>query len=396
MKLTYSKERKKTLIHLPGSKSITNRLLVLKTIHYPNLTILNSSTSTDSVHLQRAIKSLESLNVNAKIDAADGGTTFRFLSILLAHKGFVGNLYGSERLLARPNKPLIDSLSAIGYPISLNSLGEVVFHKSPNKVNLNHWQVDISISSQFASALSMLAPSMQNDITIELVGDPVSLGYLDMTIELMRVLGMEIYRKDNLIYSKPFSPSQDLQTITVESDWSSISYFIAISVLAGLTIELQPVSNYSSQPDIAILDFANQLGVDTSFGGDVLTLTPKSRFSMPKSIARDYTNCPDIALTEIVVCHALGIDLTLQGVEHLKHKESDRLKTISQELSSFDKHNLPLFNTHNDHRIAMSLAPLAVLKPISFNDIEVVSKSFPDFWKEIDKLGFHITPEHES
>ncbi|MBO6515912.1 MAG: hypothetical protein JJ975_05110, partial [Bacteroidia bacterium] len=325
-------------------------------------------------------------------DAGEGGTTFRFLLAVLAVHNQGASVTGSTYLLSRPHSDLLEVLNQAGFHIESGSrytVNEVADAIEP------HWKVNVDVSSQFASALVMIAPAMEYPITIELMGNEVSAGYLQMTVLLMQSVGISVERKDNYIYVQPFMRSEESFEYSVESDWSGLSYFVSIALLSKRPIKLNNVHDSEIQPDRAIMEFGKQLGVAFRFHDNELEIVPDPDVELPASIVRDYTHCPDIALTEIVCCHALGINLKYSGIDHLTHKESDRLSCITAELDRFDR-DLPMFQTHNDHRIAMSLAPLAILKPINLDHPEVVSKSFPDFWDQLEKLGFHIEPNNVS
>ncbi|MFT5512841.1 MAG: 3-phosphoshikimate 1-carboxyvinyltransferase [Bacteroidia bacterium] len=245
-------------------------------------------------------------------------------------------------------------------------------------------------SSQFASALLMIAPCIGKRITLDLIGQPVSKGYFELTVGLMQDLDISIQQLQNMLIIEPFNRDQKTMVATVEADWSAVSYFIALSRVTNQQLRIHNVNQQSLQPDQDILNFARHIGVDFTFDSTTFVLSPVESFEYPQSLNRDYTNCPDIALTEIVLCYALNIDLNAKGIDHLKFKESNRAIVIHDELSNFSS-DLPSFNTHNDHRVAMSLTTLSILKPIEFDDINVVSKSFPDFWQEVSKLGINLT-----
>jgi 3-phosphoshikimate 1-carboxyvinyltransferase len=387
MRLNYTPKSFTRPIDIPGSKSITNRLLVLKQLYFPNLEIGNASNSTDSNVLQDQIDKLN--QDQSQFYVEDGGTTLRFLLCLLARNNKSCTIRCGATLLKRPHEALIASMTAIGFNITQETYGFRIEPIDLSKINTD-WPVDISLSSQFATALALIAPSFGQKITIHLVGPPVSQGYLDLTLGLMHDLGATINRSDNEIHITPITINETAMAIVVESDWSGISYFVIFCALLKQNVQLNNVHLNSLQPDKAILKFASLIGIDVTITDDLLTLKPNPAFKLPSQIERDYTNSPDIALTEKVGCFALGIELEVTGVDHLQHKESNRWQVIQTELDKFNQ-SLPQFKTHNDHRMAMSLSALSVIKPIEIDDLSVVSKSFPDFWQEVAKLGINLT-----
>lgn len=385
--LSYNATKPTLPVDVPGSKSIANRLLVLQYLYFPNLDIQNLPESSDTKILRTCLTELQTVNPTTPIYVGEGGTTLRFLLAVMSVTNAAGTLTGAKQLLERPHDALINALNAIGFNTVFTDLGIQV---SPANLSMlkTEWKADISKSSQFASALCMIAPYTNNPVRIELIGQPVSMGYLDMTIQLMQELGIAISRHGNIITSKPFELNTEAKTFYVESDWSGISYMISIAAIARKTITINNVTARSVQPDIEVLEYAKLVGLIPNFTENQLVLTPEEDFSAPDVIHRDYTTCPDLLPAEIVCSYALGIDLHASGTQHLVYKESDRTQSLKTELNRFTQSKEPVFQSHHDHRVAMALAPLAILKPIKFAEPEVVSKSFPDFWKQLDRLGF--------
>lgn len=371
-------------INVPGSKSITNRLIVLKQLFFQNLEIENASKSTDSISLADQIKNFDSTKDTYHVE--DGGTTLRFLICLLAIGNRSCQITCGDSLLRRPHAGLITALNNIGFNIAKNDTGFGIKAVDTRQLK-THWEVDVSTSSQYTSALLLIAPSMDKPITLKLVGTPVSKGYFELTASLMQDLGLDVcFISSDTINIAPFAKHNKSMLVTVESDWSSISYFVLLSKLTNQRIEINNVNLNSLQPDKETLKYGTLIGVNHKFNDQRLILEPDANFITPVQLERDYTNCPDIAPTEIVGCFALDSHLISSGNKHLQYKESNRAVVLAQELQKFSD-TLPKFKTHNDHRIAMSLAALCIFKPIQLNDIEVVSKSFPDFWQEVSKLG---------
>lgn len=391
MRIEYSHKSYIPPINIPGSKSITNRLYILKHLYLPNLVIGNESRSTDSVALLQLLEGLSKGSTTFHVE--DGGTTLRFLLSVLCLQPHSTTVTVGPALFNRPHDGLLAALTTIGFQARKTANGFSIDPTSTHTI-ANNWSVDISKSSQFASALLLIAPAIGKPITIELEGKPVSLGYLEITIQLMRDLGFGIsYEPGRRITIQPFTNNPSHMVLTVQSDWSGISYFVALSRLTNQQLVINNVEAQSYQPDKATLKFGNLLGVQHSFENNQLILKPIKMEELPKHIERDYTNCPDLAPTEMVACFALNIQLIVSGNTHLQYKESNREVVINHELQAFSN-DLPHFNTHSDHRIAMSLAGLATIKPIVLDDIDVVSKSFPDFWQEVSKLGIQLKRHH--
>jgi 3-phosphoshikimate 1-carboxyvinyltransferase len=388
MFVSYSPKPFVKSINVPGSKSITNRLYVLKHLYFPNMEIGNASTSSDSVALTDEIKKIESGQTNFHVE--DGGTTLRFLLCIVALHNKACTITCGKRLLNRPHDGLLHTLNEIGFDVQIKNERFVIQPVALTSI-INEWSVDVSTSSQYASALLLIAASMKSDVIINLSGTPVSLGYLKLTVGVMQDMGMDItWQSDSSIKIKSYQTNDKSIVATVESDWSSVSYFVLLARLTNNTLKINNVNLDSLQPDQNILEFGTLIGVDYHLVGTELTLTPNTSFLIPSSLNRNYTNCPDIALTEIVGCKALRISLKTLGIAHLKHKESNREKVIKEELLKLNQ-AIPEFETHHDHRIAMSLTPLCTIKPIQMDNINVVSKSFPDFWHEVSKLGINLT-----
>jgi 3-phosphoshikimate 1-carboxyvinyltransferase len=390
-------------LKITGSKSESNRALILQAL-YPKLKLENISNSDDTKVLQESLKKGSGL-----IDIQHAGTAMRFLTAYFASKndGDVV-LTGSNRMQERPVKLLVDALKSLGADISyeknegyppLRIKGKML---SENKVSLQ-----ANISSQYISALMLIAPSLPEGLEIILDGQITSAPYISMTLEILQNAGINGSFKNNriLIAHQEELPSK---TINIESDWSSASYFYslaAISETASLSL-----SNYrktSLQGDSCIVEIYEQLGVTTKFIDNSIYLE-KQPCKKPKRIVKDLRNSPDIAQTIAVTCLALGIECELTGLHTLKIKETDRLLALKTEIEKFGtkveitNDSLQLFPaktlkedvsvaTYNDHRMAMAFAPLALKVPLNIEDAGVVSKSFPTFWKDLEFLGFRVS-----
>ncbi|MCB9261391.1 MAG: hypothetical protein H6607_03295 [Flavobacteriales bacterium] len=373
-------------IDLEASKSIANRMIILQNLYFPQLNLYNIPLSDDTKYLFNALENVKT--GSNTLYAGDGGTTLRFLMAWAMVQNKEITINASPSLLKRPFIELVKALNNSGFDIRFGENFEI----RPTDLNTikPRWQIDVTQSSQFASALALIAPAMPFDVVIDLKGNSVSSSYLDMTIQLMQFMGLSIKKIGNKITSRPFQKSYQKFDFNIESDWSAASYFVGFAILERRELIIQNISKSVLQPDIAILKFAETLGVNHSFEENRIILKPFSNFNFPTKIIRDYTLCPDIYPTEKVICHLLNIELIASGIEHLQHKESNRVDVLNLELQKLVLEN-PVFDTHHDHRIAMSLALCAARKNIKIKNPEVVSKSFPDFWNQFKKLGFNIS-----
>ena len=388
---------------ITGSKSETNRLLLLQAL-YPELAIENKSNSDDSVAMEHALVSKENLK-----DIHHAGTAMRFLTAYFATKNESSIvLTGSQRMQERPIALLVDALRSLGADINytkeegyppLEIIGKDL---AGGKVSL-----PANISSQYISALLLIAPRLKQGLELELEDEITSLPYIKMTLALLKRVGItstfegEIIRIPN--QEDISNPAQ-----TVESDWSSASYwFSAIALCDKGEVELLNYREDSLQGDAVLRDIYAQLGVESKFNGSKLLLRKKENFVLPTSLELDLVEAPDIAQTIAVSCYGLGVACHLSGLHTLKIKETDRLVALENELSklgasiTIDEKSLRLagtqsfqanqaIDTYHDHRMAMAFAPLALKVPLSINDAGVVSKSYPSFWEDMKTTGYQV------
>ena len=390
-------------IEVSGSKSESNRLLILQQL-YPNLTINNLSDSDDSHHLQKALSSS-----NKIADIGHAGTAMRFLTAFFASQnGVVKILQGSERMHNRPIEILVDALRSIGANITyLEKEGYPPIKIVGQKLSKSEVSINGNVSSQYISALMLIAPSLPNGLTIKLIGEITSVPYIKMTITLLNQIGVEGSFNNNLIKIN-YQPTINNQNVVVESDWSSASYFYSLLSLSDRNskIKLTAYKQNSLQGDAVLTEIYNHFGVTTYFEENSIVIT-KSSEPITDTFSRDLKNAPDIAQTIAVTCFGLGIPCHLTGLHTLKIKETDRLEALKEELTklgadieitneslhlkrSHQMHQNISIETYNDHRMAMAFAPLAFKNTIQINDSEVVTKSFRSFWKDMDKVGLHI------
>jgi 3-phosphoshikimate 1-carboxyvinyltransferase len=401
----------KSQIKITGSKSETNRLLLLQAL-FPNITLANTSNSDDSEVMQKALKGNDEI-----VDIHHAGTAMRFLTAYFAvNEGREVVLTGSSRMKERPIKVLVEALQQLGAKISYeNEEGYPPIRIKGQKITANKVNIPANVSSQYISALLLIAPKLENGIELTLVGEITSIPYIKMTLALLNEIGVETSFEGNVINVKPLTTHERQrtgeanpkpQTLTVESDWSSASYFFSIVALAeiGTEITLSSYKQNSLQGDSSLVEIYKNLGVDTVFENNSIVLR-KSVTPNPQLSNCNLNSSPDIAQTIVATCLGLGIGCHLTGLHTLKIKETDRLEALRIELTKLGA-NISVTNdsltlvatkdinpnvkiaTYNDHRMAMAFAPLALKVPIIIENAEVVSKSYPDFWEDLKRLGF--------
>ena len=390
-------------LNITGSKSETNRLLLLQAL-FPNITLENTSNSDDSEIMQKALKGNEEI-----VDIHHAGTAMRFLTAYFAvNEGREVFLTGSQRMTERPIKVLVEALEQLGAQISYEKeLGYPPIRIKGQKITASKVSIPANVSSQYISALLLIAPKLENGLEITLVVEITSVPYIKMTLALLNDLDIKTSFEGNVI---TVYPKQEVESkvMTVESDWSSASYFFSLAALAEkASISLTSYNQTSLQGDSALVEIYKQMGVETHFEGNKMTLVKQSDFK-PENLNLKLNNTPDIAQTIVVTCLGLGIGCHLTGLHTLKIKETDRLEALRIELSKLGanvtttndsltlvaadeiNHNVSIA-TYNDHRMAMAFAPLALKVPITIENAEVVSKSYPDFWNDLKTLGFEIS-----
>ncbi len=384
--------------NLPSSKSISNRAIIIKALAGNSAELLNLSDANDTQLMLRLIASKDQA-----LDVEDAGTTMRFLTAFKSITGESCLITGTDRMKYRPIKILVDALRTIGadieYPEKDGFPPVKIVEFSGQKAR----EVSIrgDVSSQYISALMMIAPTLPQGLLIRFEGKVTSRPYLEMTASLMRQFGAYVDFTDagiNIPHQKYRST-----TVTVESDWSAASYWFAFTALAEKAeITLPNITLESLQGDRVIVDIMKQLGVSAELKGSDLQLTKKNHVT---EIGWNFTDCPDLAQTIAVVCAAKGIVGKFTGLESLRIKETDRIQALQTELgkigASFVEkdgkwilapalkgiQNGILFNTYLDHRMAMAFAPLATLADIIIEDPAVTRKSYPKFWDDVALTG---------
>jgi 3-phosphoshikimate 1-carboxyvinyltransferase len=407
-------------VSLPLSKSIINRLLVVNHLSGGSAV---SGFETEASDVQKMLELLKIINSKTRnpeaiteINVGNAGTVMRFLTALLAISPGKWRITGSERMQQRPVKPLTDALQSLGAELSFEKnegYPPILIHGNAT-LNGGRVQVNSGISSQFISALMMIGPKLNDGISIELIGEMISGSYIRMTEAILRKAGIQSeFIGNTLKISGKYSPF-DFQQL-VEPDWSAAAFWFEIAALATeATLVLEGLRPQSVQGDSVLPEIFNKLGVKSEFIDEGLLIT-KSDNKATGEFIFDFTNCPDLAQAVIVTCAALGVKGKFTGLKTLRVKETDRIEAIQTELKKLgytvevvnDQIILPdnqsiklsddsniIINCYDDHRMAMSFAPLALLHDkISLDEPEVVKKSYPEFWKELEKAGLFLSDE---
>jgi 3-phosphoshikimate 1-carboxyvinyltransferase len=403
---------RKLKVAITGSKSETNRLLLLQAL-YPNITLENTSNSDDSEVMTKALNSPFTTHHSQLVDIHHAGTAMRFLTAFFAiQEGKEVLLTGSSRMKERPIKILVEALKQLGASISYEeNEGFPPIKITGKKLTKNRVSLPANVSSQYISALLLIAPKLENGLELTLEGEITSGPYIKMTLALLDEIGVETSFTGNVITVKPELSIGNRQ-LSIESDWSSASYFYSIVALSALGTEIQ-LSTYkqnSLQGDSVLAEIYQSFGVMTSFNEDNSITISKTDNQQSAIVSFDLNSSPDIAQTIAVTCFGLGIGCHLTGLHTLKIKETDRLEALKMELSKFGAtisvtnnsltlepsdvmHSNVTIATYQDHRMAMAFAPLALKVPIAIQDAEVVSKSYPTFWKDLKTIGFSILKE---
>jgi 3-phosphoshikimate 1-carboxyvinyltransferase len=410
LKLNQSTCNLQSAISITGSKSETNRLLLLQAL-YPNITLENTSNSDDSEVMIKALSSKPNAINTELVEVHHAGTAMRFLTAYFAQKeGIEVVLTGSSRMQERPIEILVDALKQLGADIEyVNNYGFPPLSIWGKKIIKNKVSLPANVSSQYISALLLIAPKLENGLELTLEGKITSVPYINMTLALLNEIGVETSFVGNKITVCHTELAEVPQLITIESDWSSASYFYSIVALSeiGTQITLSSYKQNSLQGDSVLVEIYKNFGVQTVFNSNKTISITKVNIPTKASINLDLNYSPDIAQTIVVTCFALRVGCHLSGLHTLKIKETDRLLALETELTklgaqiSVSDASLTLeiatkinsdikIATYQDHRMAMAFAPLALKTNIIIEDAEVVSKSFPTFWEDLKSIGFDI------
>ncbi len=397
-------EEIKGAVSISGSKSESNRLILLRA-YTTYFKILNLSDSDDTQLMLSAIESDKK-----EINIGHAGTAMRFLTSYYSSISENSKiLTGSNRMKQRPISILIDALKDLGCDIKyIEKNGFPPLKINGKNILSNSVTLPADVSSQYISSLMMLGVSLENGLNIKLSSEITSLPYILMTKKIIERIGGTIKMNDNKITIEPFT-EKVVPLQFVESDWSSASYFFSIAALSKSTrLTLSTFFKDSLQGDSKLVDIYKIFGIETIFEEDHIILR-KNKIDLPKSINLNLKDNPDLAQTIIVTCLGLRIDCTLDGLHTLKIKETDRLIALKNEIEKFNVDKVEItensiilqnnsnlnhdvsIETYNDHRMAMSFAPLSIIVPIIIKNPEVVTKSYLNFWSDLENLGFNIS-----
>jgi 3-phosphoshikimate 1-carboxyvinyltransferase len=392
-------------IAITGSKSESNRLLLLKAL-FPEIQIKNLSNSDDSQLMVKALGSDEDI-----IDIHHAGTAMRFLTAFFSvqpTREII--LTGSKRMKERPIKILVDALTVLGADIKyLRNKGFPPLKIKGKNLEGGKVSLNANVSSQYISALVLIASSLENGLELTLKGKITSVPYIKMTLALLNEIGIETEFENNIISVKPFSSDLNRKEITVESDWSSASYFYSLIAMSdvGTEVSLTAYKAKSLQGDSVLANIYIEFGVETQFNDNTIIIKKTSEVASDTKIELDLSNAPDIAQTISVTAFGLGLECYLTGLHTLKIKETDRLVALKIELeklgaqveitdatlhlkaSSIINSNITIA-TYRDHRMAMAFAPLGLKTSLNIENADVVSKSYPQFWEDFQALGFNL------
>jgi 3-phosphoshikimate 1-carboxyvinyltransferase len=391
-------------IQITGSKSESNRLLLLQAL-YPQISINNLSNSDDSVLMQKALASNETI-----IDIHHAGTAMRFLTAYLSiQDGKEVVITGSSRMKERPIKILVDALIALGADISyLENEGFPPLKIVGQKLTKHKVALEANVSSQYISSLLLIASKLDNGLELTLNGKITSVPYIKMTLSLLNEIGVETSFIENKIIVKPNNSNLLPQTLTVESDWSSASYFYSVIALSavGTEIKIASYKKESLQGDSVLAKIYQSFGVTTHYDSNSVRLV-KAEETQTSNLEFHLSDAPDIAQTIAVTAYGLDVECYLTGLHTLKIKETDRLVALKTELEklgaqidiTLDSLRVNVSNniesnisidTYNDHRMAMAFAPLGLRVALTIKNADVVSKSYPQFWEDFSAIGFNL------
>ena len=390
-------------INLPFSKSISNRALIIKALCHSSFEINQLSKSSDTLSLQNALQ-----NTSGTIDIGDAGTSMRFLTAYAATKKGTTILTGSDRMQLRPIKELVTALQTLGAEIEyLGNEGYPPLKIKGNKLIGGEVSLSANISSQYISALLLIAPILEKGLIITIENEILSRPYIQMTLDMMKYFGVHSSWKNGKIIIKPqnYTP----KNLTVEADWSALAFILEVIALSdSAKVIVNGLSKDSWQGDIYVLELFKKLRLRFEFKQKKLHIVKEETIT-ENNFDTNLLDTPDLAQAYCCTLSGLSKSVEITGLNNLKLKESHRLKALQSELkkigqrSEYNENSIKLyaselhpptsiFESHKDHRMAMCLAPLAMLFDITIKDIEVVNKSYPQFWEDIQSLGFIISP----
>ena len=401
---------------LPSSKSISNRLLMIRALSRKGFTINNLSQSDDTILLQTLLQEISAGKArkvpSAELNTANAGTAMRFLASYLTITPGKWILTGSDRMKQRPIGILVDALKGLGAEIDyLGKLGYPPLMIKGRSLRGGVITVDAGISSQFISSLMLIAPCLPGGLSIQIQGQAVSYPYIHMTTRLLNHFGIDIMEKKNkIIIPESFIKESGF---TVEADWSAAAFWYEAAILADETdLVMAGLRKNSLQGDSILVEIFQNFGITSEFTDTAVRLTKTNK--TPDNYYFDFTGFPDIAPAVITSCAALGISGKFEGLKSLRIKETNRLKALKNEFAKMSlilepdipavmipaiefrnpqlrsDHELKI-DTYGDHRMAMTFAPLAMkFGSIRIENPDVVSKSYPQYWEHLASLGFEI------
>ena len=396
-------------ITLDGSKSIANRVLIVRALSGADFPIERMAGSRDTETLQRLLASDETT-----LDAGAAGTTFRFLTAYLALQPGEQTLTGSERMKQRPIGVLVDALRELGADIGyLENEGYPPLRIGAGEITGGDLTISAGTSSQYISALLLIAPTLPKGLNLTLDGKIVSRPYIDMTLNIMAYFGAQTEWEDQTIRVAPTGYTG--RPFRVEADWSAASYWYLMAAFADkVALQLDGLYEQSVQGDQAIANIMRGFGIQSTYN-DTGVLLEKS-LPPRRSLDQDFLRCPDLAQSVAVACAGTGTGGMFTGLETLRIKETDRIAALQTELAKIQVYlsklpphltgdatreyfmlegeatfaEAPTFPTYEDHRMAMAFAPLGMLHPVAIEEPEVVVKSYPAYWDDLRSVGFEI------
>ena len=408
-RLSLPQQKLSGTVVLEPSKSISNRALVIRSLCKEPFEIHRLSSSDDTDALIAMLASTEEV-----LYSGHAGSSYRFMVARACLGDREVTIDASEQLRRRPIGPLVKALQALGADITyLNKEGFPPLKVKPVKglgKKVNEVTLQAGISSQYLTALLLIAPMLPKGLTVHLTGEPISASYIQMTLAMMEYFGVPHQWTDNTIRVE--HGEYKARDYSVEGDWSSASYLYSMAALAeSAEISIEGLKTDSIQGDVVTKDIYAQLGVETTITENGIHIQKKGIKEKLKEFKYDFSRCPDIAQTVMVTLAGLGIKGVLSGLQTLRIKESDRIMAMYTELERVktkllvkeEADNLTVivvgkakwkdrakFNTYEDHRMAMAFVPLGCIHPVIIKDPDVVSKSYPGFWKDIESIGIKI------
>ncbi len=431
MDKTLSYQSRKKLngeINLTASKSESNRALIIRSLCEEHFEISNLAEAEDTKILTQLLKEVQTASDTAQAETDEmkssdeqsdnnqltlsvgiAGTVMRFMTAFLAVREGQWLLTSEERMKERPIRILVEALQQLGADIKyVGKEGYPPLKINGKKLSGGKVILDGSVSSQYVSALLMIAPTLTEGLEIEFAGEIISKPYIDMTISMMEYFGAKANWSGNTI--KVNEGNYQTKEFTVEADWSAASYWYGFAALANeFDVTLYGLKKESLQGDAVVADIYKNFGVNTEFIENGIRITKQLNYSITQSLQFDFSNCPDIAQTVAVTCATLNVKARLTGLKTLRIKETDRIAALQTELNKLgfsvevdgddlliNRHsrangNLPdwtdkTIKTYNDHRMAMAFSPLSLINEITIEDAEVVKKSYPIFWEDLEVL----------